>query len=403
MLFLIDLPAQASDDIKHSKLSVTVFDLLRKLMKEIQPLIDEITGMTIAGMALWRVAAFFVIVLAAMAIGKIMRMAFERLGKKAEAREFPIREALYHALSRAMEFGLKFAGTLLVVSETIAEVTDTATSCFIVVAIAYALWEAMEIIDVWIKGRSERTATKMDDMLAPLVRKSLRVTIVVFTFLQLGTILSDKPLTSILAGLGVGGLAVALAAQDTIKHFFGSLLILGDKPFELGDRVQVDGVDGPVEEVGFRSTRIRTLEGNLVSIPNGDLANKIITNVGRRKSIRRIMNLGVTYDTPPEKLEVALSIVKEALEDHEGLDPEMPPRVFFNDFNDSSLNIFAIYWYHPPDWWAYCEMSQKLNFQILRRFNEEGIEFAFPSRSLYLAGDKNRPIVFESSEAEEEA
>lgn len=375
-------------------------------MEEIRGFLDQIAGMTIAGMALWRVGAFFAIVLLAMAVGKILRIAFERLAKRADKRDHPIRESLYDALSRAMgylllAFGLKFAGELLVVSETITDVVSTSTSCLIVVAIAYALWEAMDIIDVWIKGRSAQTTTKMDDMLAPLVRKSLRVTIVVFTFLQLGTILSDKPLTSILAGLGVGGLAVALAAQDTIKHFFGSLLILGDKPFELGDRVQVDGVDGPVEEVGFRSTRIRTLEGNLVSIPNGDLANKVITNVTRRKSIRRIMNLGVTYDTSPEKLQLALSIVKTALEDHEGLDPEMPPRVFFNDFNDSSLNIFAIYWYHPPDWWAYCEMSEKLNFEILRRFNEEGIEFAFPSRSLYLAGDKNRPIVFESAEAEE--
>jgi MscS family membrane protein len=169
--------------------------------------------------------------------------------------------------------------------------------------------------------------------------------------------------------------------------------LLGDKPFELGDRVIVGDIDGPVVEVGFRSTRIRTLDGNLVSIPNGDLANKAITNVGKRPSIRRIMNLGVTYDTPPEKVEKAVEIVKEVLKNHEGVAEEFPPRVYFNDFKDFSLNIFAIYWYHPADWWKYCEFSEGVNIEILKRFNAEGIEFAFPSQTLYLAGDEKRPVV----------
>ncbi len=366
-------------------------------MKEI---LAYITETTVAGMELWRVCVFFVVILVAMVLGKLGRFFFARLGKKAAEARYRLRSALFYAISRAssyllLAFGLKLAGQFLLVSETLSSVVDTATSCLITIAIAYALWEAMEIVDVWLKERSAQTATKMDDMLAPLVRKSLRVTIFVFTLLQVATVLSDKPLTSLLAGLGVGGLAIALAAQDTVKNFFGSLLILADKPFELGDRIIVDGHDGPVEEVGFRSTRVRTLEGNLVSIPNGDLANKAIINVGRRRSIRRIVNLGVTYDTPPEKLELALKIVKDALDNHEGMDSENPPKVFFNDFQDSALNIFAIYWYFPPDYWAYCEMCERLNFEILRRFNEEGIEFAFPSRSLYLAGDKNRPISFE--------
>jgi MscS family membrane protein len=206
---------------------------------------------------------------------------------------------------------------------------------------------------------------------------------------QIATILSNKPMTSVVAGLGVGGLAIGLAAQDMIKNFFGSIMIFSDRPFELGDRIQVDDYDGTIEAVGFRSTQVRTLDGHVVTVPNGALANKAIRNVSRRPNIRRIFNVGITYDTPPDKVELALGLVKEILTDHEGQDPEMPAHVYFDQFQDSSLNLFVIYWYHPADWWAYCRFSERVNLEILKRFNEAGIEFAFPSQTVYLAGGTN--------------
>jgi MscS family membrane protein len=165
-----------------------------------------------------------------------------------------------------------------------------------------------------------------------------------------------------------------------------------DKPFEMGDRIIVDGHDGPVAEVGLRSTKIRTLEGHLVTVPNGELANKAIQNIGKRPYIRRIVDLTITYDTPSEKIDLALEIVKEILDDHEGMDDEFPPRVFFNKFNAASLNIMAIYWYHPPNYWDFLTFSEKFNKEVLYRFNEEGIDFAFPTQTLYLAGDPSRPL-----------
>ena len=146
------------------------------------------------------------------------------------------------------------------------------------------------------------TPSKLDDMLAPMIRTSLRVTVVILVLVQVATILSDKPVTSIIAGLGAGGLAIGLAAQDTIKNFFGSIMIFSDRPFELGERVQVGDYDGVVETVGFRSTRLRTLDGHVVTMPNGELANMSIRNVSKRPNIRRIVNVGITYDTPVEKL-----------------------------------------------------------------------------------------------------
>ena len=135
-------------------------------------------------------------------------------------------------------------------------------------------YSLINVIDHLLINLTKKTSTTLDDMVAPMVRKTLRVVVVVLVFVQIAQVLSDKPITSILAGLGVGGLAVALAAQEAIKNFFGSLIIFTDKPFELGERICVSDYDGFVEEVGFRSTRIRTLDGHLVTIPNGELASQ---------------------------------------------------------------------------------------------------------------------------------
>lgn len=144
-------------------------------------------------------------------------------------------------------------------------------------------------------------------------------------------------------------MAIALAAQDTVKNFFGSVVLFVDKPFEIGDRISVDGHDEPVEEVGLRSTKIRTLDGHLVTVPNGTLANQTIQNIGKCPYIRRIANLTITYDTPPEKIDRALEIVKETLDNHKGMHEDLPPRIYFNDLNSDSLNLMVIYWYHPPN------------------------------------------------------
>jgi len=163
-------------------------------------------------------------------------------------------------------------------------------------------------------------------------------------------------------------------------------MIFADRPFDVGDRVVVDGHDGPVEHVGLRSTRIRTLEGHLVTVPNGELANKTIHNIGKRPYIRKIMNVTITYDTPPEKVERAVEILREIFDQHEGMDENFPPRVYFNDFNADSLNIIVIFWYHPPAYWDFLDFCERVNLEIFRRYNAEGIDFAFPTQTLFLAG-----------------
>ena len=127
-----------------------------------------------------------------------------------------------------------------------------------------------------------------------------------------------------------------------------------------------------------------------MTIPNGDLANKTIQNIVRRPYIRRLFNITITYDTPPHKVLRALEITKDILKDHDGMQPDFPPRVFFNDFNSDSLNILVIFWYHPPNYWDFMVFNERINMEILTRFNNEGIDFAFPTQTVYLAGDGKR-------------
>ena len=213
-------------------------------------------------------------------------------------------------------------------------------------------------------------------------------------------------LATLVAGAGVTGLAIALAAQDALKNVFGGLLLALDRPFEVGQRVRMKGYEGFIQEVGLRSTRVRTLSGNQIIIPNEEAARMEVENIGRRPFIRRDLNVTITYDTPPEKITRAVEILRDILavpEEQEDADRKphaneainrtgYPPRVFFNDLNADSLNLLVVYWFHPPEIWQSVEFAHGINMQIMERFNAEGIDFAFPSQTLYLAGDSKRPI-----------
>lgn len=241
-----------------------------------------------------------------------------------------------------------------------------------------------------------RYALKDDNQLdlsfVQMFRLITRVIVIIIGLIYLIQVVFEKSMGTFLAGLGIGGLAVALAAQDTLKNFFGSIMIMLDKPFTVGQIVKVEDYHGTVEEIGFRSTRIRTWKGNLVAIPNEKVAIANINNITSRPHIRRLTNITITYDTPPDKVDRAVSIIKEILDNHEGMHPDFPPKVFFDEFNDVSLNIKVIYWYYPPEYWDFMAFSEKVNFKILRAFEAEGIEFAFPTTTTYLAQDNKRPL-----------
>jgi MscS family membrane protein len=359
----------------------------------------------IAGITWGQILVLLGWVMGALLIGAAIQILLTTFGKSKRFENKRLVPVTFKAFARPIPFlfftiGLKHGLNTLEFGESLAGIVADCFAVLFTVAVTFFIYSLVDVVDYGITHVTGKTKTKMDDMMAPMVRKSLRITIVVLALVQVAQILSDKPITSILAGLGVGGLAVALAAQDTIKNFFGSLVIFADKPFELGDRIVVNGHDGGVEEVGFRSTRIRTLDGHLVTVPNGELANLTIQNIGKRPFIKRVMDVTITYDTPPEKVQQAVDILKDLLDDHEGMDEDFPPRVFFNGFNDCSLNIRAMYWYHPPEYWKYQEYSETLNMELFKRYNEAAIEFAFPTQTLYLASDPARELKVGASSSE---
>ena len=375
---------------------VADLDMLYALWKDVAEVVPWYQGMLL-GTEIWKIGGLFIVLLIAWIIGRIVKSMLAGSAKSLVKRNREYTGAMFTSLSRAavpmaLVFGLSIGLEILRLNETVREISDTIVAVLLAIAVAYTLFCLVDVITVWLKNFSEKTSSKLDDMLAPMVTTTARGTIIVLTLVQIATILSDKPMTSVIAGLGVGGLAIGLAAQDMIKNFFGSLMIFSDQPFELGDRVVIGDTDGTVESVGFRSTRIRTLDGHLVTMPNGDVANSAVRNISARPNIKRSFSVTVTYDTPPDKVQRAIDILNDILCEHEGMDPEMPARVHFNDMTDIALSIQVLYWYHPADYWAYCDFSQRVNFEILQRFNAEGIEFAFPTQTLYLAGDPNRPL-----------
>jgi len=355
----------------------------------------------IRGNTIWRFGLVLLVVLAAMAAGRIIQFAIKsyamRLAKKRgqssltlllKALANPIYVATFAA-------GLFFAKVPLFfdnengIRTIIGEGWTKLARVILAIAAAYGLYRLVDVIEYYLNRLVGKTETKLDDMLVPIVRKALRLTIAIIAVLLISENILGTNIKSLLLSAGVGGIAIALAAKDTIANFFGSITIFTDRPFQMGELVKIGDHLGPVEEVGFRSTRVRTLQGHLVTIPNSVITNSCVENIGRRPFIRRTSNITITYDSGHTKAKRAVEIIKEVLANAPQLntDPEKPPRVYFSDFNDWSLNIYMSYWVRPADYWLYHQVNEEVNLEIMKRFEAEQIEFAFPTQTLYVKKD----------------
>ena len=252
--------------------------------------------------------------------------------------------------------------------------------------ITYACLKLVDLLMGYWHLRIQADADKeFHQQIFPIIRKSLKLFIVVVaTLVTLDNI--GVNITAAIASLSIGGLAVGLAAQDTLANMFGAVAIFLDKPFKVGDRIQIDTLDGFVESVGMRSTRVRSLDGYLVAIPNKTMGNATIINISCRPNIKTVMNIGVTYDTPAEKVKRAVDLLEEIYRAH----PKTANLVLsFNQFADSSLNILVVHWWDSTDVKEYLGGMQELNLIIKKRFDDEGISFAFPTRTLYVKQDSD--------------
>jgi len=357
-------------------------------------------GYKIIGNEIWRFLLVLLVVLVAMAAGKIVQFTISSFAARREDKRGVTALTIFlRSLTRPVTVALFALGLFVckaflvfgdeAISLEIAEYWTKIVQAVAAVALAYALYRMVDIIEHYLLRWTSRTKTRLDDMLAPVLRKSLRATIAIIAALWIADGILDAEIRTILVSAGVGGIAIALAAKETIANFFGSVTIFADRPFQIDELVKIGDHFGPVEQVGFRSTRIRTLQGHLVTVPNSMVANSIVENVGKRPFIRRTSNITITYGSGRRGARRAVELIKDVLNGIPEIntDPEKPPRVYFSDFNDWSLNIYMSYWVRPPEYWLYHEVNERVNLEIMKRFEAEQIEFAFPSQTLYVKKD----------------
>ena len=188
-------------------------------------------------------------------------------------------------------------------------------------------------------------------------------------------------ITTLITGLGIGGIAIALAIQNVLGDIIASLSIILDKPFEVGDFIIVDDLEGDVESIGLKTTRVRSISGEQLVFSNNDLLQSRIKNYKRMNKRRILFNLGVTYETPHEKLEKIPEIVKELID-------QVPraqfDRTFFKEYADFSLNYEIVYYVLSSNYLDYAKVHEQINLLIFKKFNEEGIEFAYPTQTVHL-------------------
>ncbi len=221
----------------------------------------------------------------------------------------------------------------------------------------------------------------LDYSLALFASKALRVIVI-----SLAVVIIAQEwgydVSGLVAGLGLGGLAISLAAKDALSNVFGGIVIVLDKPFAVGDWILTPSVEGTVEEMSLRSSRVRTFANALVTVPNAVLANEAITNWTRMQKRRVSFHLGVTYTTSRQQLQNCVNRIKDLLENHPEVHPDLI-MVRFDQFGSSSLDIFIYFFTYTKVWTEFLAVKEEINFKIMEILEDEGVSVAFPSRSIY--------------------
>ena len=255
----------------------------------------------------------------------------------------------------------------------------------LVVLVALGLYDLAGKYSVFAAEMENLISLKMDKILVPFISKIVKFIIIV---LGITVILQewDYDIDGFIAGLGLGGLAFALAAQQTLSNLFGGIVIITDKPFSIGDWILTPSVEGTVEDINFRSTKIRTFAQAIVTVPNSTLANEPVTNWSRMGKRQITFKLGVTYGTPKEKLEKCIAEIKNMLRQHAGIHQETI-FVSFDSFGDSSLDIFLYFFTRTTDWGEFLRVKEDVNLKIMSILEKEGVSLAFPSTSIYFENE----------------
>ncbi|MFO8012642.1 MAG: mechanosensitive ion channel family protein [Phycisphaerae bacterium] len=344
--------------------------------------------------AVWQFAAAFGFIL----VGLVLRKVSDYVIRKhvlplLERTRVEFDNLVVQAVSKPLGWLLLLAGVALAVwvLRLPTEPTNVKRFAFgvlkvlLVADLLWFLFRFVDVIAIYLAHLAGRTDSSLDDQLVPLVRKALKVTVALLMGVWVVQLLGYS-ITSLLAGLGVGGLAVALALQDTLANFFGSVFIFMDRPFMVGDMVEIEGTQGTVEQIGFRSTRIRTWPATLVSIPNKTVASTKIDNWSKMPKRRVFQTVGVTYETSADQMQEAVAAIRAILENDDGVDQDYIV-VRFTEFGASSLDILVYYFTRSVAYDEHLATKERVNLAIMRALRGMGLSIAFPTQTVYFEGD----------------
>ncbi len=255
-----------------------------------------------------------------------------------------------------------------------------------------AVWlghRVVEIFSFYFHEKASLTESKFDDIIIPLATKTTFVLVYIFGILLIAASLTID-VTGILAGLGIGGLAFAFAAKDTLANFFGSIMLVLDRPFDIGDVITTGDIEGVVVEVGFRSTRIRTFYDSIITVSNGELMNRAIDNKGKRRYRRLNTTLGLEYDTPPEKVEAFCEGIRQLILSNKWTRKDNF-NVYFTNFGPSSLDIQLMVFWETSEYSREQAEKHRLMIDVLRLAKELEVGFAFPTQTVHLFNETAKP------------
>lgn len=250
----------------------------------------------------------------------------------------------------------------------------------------WAAWRVTDLLADYLARKARATHTKFDDLLIPLIERTVKIFIVAIGLIYIADAFRI-PILPLLSGLGIGGLAVAFAAKDTIENFFGSVAVILDRPFEVGDWIVVDDTEGTVEQLGFRSTRIRTFYNSVITVPNATLVRATVDNYGRRRYRRFRTLLNLTYDTPPAKIEAFCEGVREIIRLHPYTRKDYF-HVWLNQFGPHSLDVLVYMFFQCPDWAVELRERHRFMLDIMRLADRLGVDFAFPTQTLHVLNEQ---------------
>ncbi len=342
---------------------------------------------TAFGVALWQYIALALIALCGLMLRKILflllnnrleRLAL-RFGKEWVKRFLDAIAAPVATLFMAALIALAYPQLRL--PARVDALLDFALHAIIVFSCVWALYRLADVFCDLLALRARQTASKLDDQLVPLVRRILKVAVVIIGVLFILQNL-NVDIGSLLAGLGIGGIAVAMAAKDTISNFFGSVVIFADKPFQVGDWVVIDGAEGVVEAVGFRSTQVRTFYDSLITVPNSKVADAKVDNYGARRYRRITATLGISYDSTPEQVQAFVEGIRAILRANQFSRKDYY-EIHFSGFGAYSLEVMLYFFLECPNWNVELRERHNIYLEIIRLAKALNIRFAYPTQRLH--------------------